>query len=142
MATVGIKFGGNFLAKLGFTGFALAGCLALTSCNTAHGVRLASAFNYPEAKTYVDCVVAHARKRALDKGQQLRNLDVYDVSMGAHEDCEAVEMKFRAAAKADGISTTKLVDFTVELRTTAGDLAWDEFARVRLAQLKAEGAIR
>ena len=142
MATVGIKFGGNFVTKLGFTGFALAGCLALTSCNTTGGIHLASAFDYPEANAFVDCVVAHAKKRALDKGQRLRNDDLDQAAMDAYEDCKAVETAFRAHAKANGISDSKLVNFTVELRSKAWDRAWDEVAPIRLAQLKAEGKIR
>lgn len=131
------------MAKLGFTGFALAGCLALTSCNTTSGSHLLpSAFDYPEANAFVDCVVAHARKRALDKGQRLRTSDLNDVSVDAYEDCKAVETAFRAHAKSNSISDSKLVNFTVELRSKAWDRAWDEVAPIRLAQLKAEGKIR
>lgn len=129
------------MAKLGFTGFALAGCLALTSCNTTGGI-LPSAFDYPEAKAYVDCVVIHARKRALDKGKQLRNSDVYDVTGGAFDDCEAIEKQVKSHMRANGLSDIRVNDLLVELRTKADDLSWDEYARVRLAQLKAEGKIR
>ncbi|MBS1166307.1 MAG: hypothetical protein H6R00_2332 [Proteobacteria bacterium] len=139
---MGTKFGGNFVAKLGFTGFALAGCLALTSCNTTSGSHLLpSAFDYPEANAYVDCVVAHTRTRALAKGRQLKNMDVYDANIGAYGDCEPLEKPFRAHVKANGLSDIRLNDLIVELRTKAGDLAWDEFSRIRLAQLKAEGKI-
>lgn len=130
------------MVKLGFTGFALAGCLALTSCNTTSGIHLPSAFDYPEANAFVDCVVAHARKRALDKGKQLKNLDVYDVDMDAQDDCKPVEKQLEAHMRANGLSDIRVVDLMVELRTKAGGLAWDEFAKVRLAQLKAEGKIR
>ena len=131
------------MAKLGLIGFALAGCLALTSCNTTGGGHLLpSAFDYPEAKAYVDCVVAHARKRALDKGQRLRTSDLSEVSVDAYEDCKSVEAAFRTHAKANGVPDDKLVGFTVELRSKAWDRAWDEVAPIRLAQLKAEGKIR
>ncbi|WP_026782571.1 hypothetical protein [Pleomorphomonas koreensis] len=130
------------MTKLGFTGLALAGCLALASCSSTSRLRLASAFNYPEANAYVSCFVDHARKRALGNKQQLKNQGIDAVLIDTYDDCEAVEMKFRQRARADGISTIKLVDFTVELRTKASDLAWDEVARIRLAQLKAEGAVR
>ncbi len=130
------------MAKLGFTGFALAGCLALTSCNTTGGSHLLpSAFDYPEANAYVDCVVAHARKRTLDKGKQLRNLDVYDVDMDAQDDCQPVEKQIKAHMRANGLSDIRVNDLLAELRTKAGGLAWDEFARIRLAQLKAEGKV-
>lgn len=131
------------MAKLGFTGFALAGCLALTSCNTTGGGHLLpSAFDYPEANAFVDCVVAHARKRALDKGQRLRTSDLSSLPVDSFEDCKAVEAAFRTHAKANGISDSKLVNFTVELRSKAWDRGWDEIAPIRLAQLKAEGKIR
>lgn len=128
------------MAKLGFTGLALAGCLALTSCNTTSGGHLLpSAFDYPEAKAYVDCVVAQTRKLTLARGKQLRNTDVYEVDLDAQSACEPIEKTFRAHAKANGLPVTKLTDLIVELRTKAADLAWDEFARIRLAQLKAGG---
>ncbi len=138
---MGIKFGGILVVKFGFTGFALAGCLSLTSYNATSGI-LPSAFDYPEAKAYVDCVVAHTRKRALDKGKQLRNSDVHDVTGDAFDDCEAAEMQVKSHMRANGLSDIRVNDLLVELRTKAWDLAWDEFARIRLAQLKAQGAIR
>lgn len=131
------------MAKLGFTGFALAGCLALTSCNTTSGGHLLpSAFDYPEVNAFVDCAVAHARKRALDKGQQLRSNDLSSMAANALGDCKTIEMQFVAHAKANGLSDTKLNDLELGLRTRARDAAWDNVARIRLAQLKAEGAIR
>lgn len=130
------------MAKRAFTGLALAGCLALASCNSSQGPRLPSAFNYPEAQAYVDCVVANTKKRVLAKKQSLRNDDLSSASVDAFGDCEAVEMKFRAAARADGISTDRLVGFTGELRTKAAGLAWDEVAPIRMAQLKTNGAAR
>lgn len=130
------------MTKLGFTGFALAGCLALTSCNTPSSIHPASAFDYPEANAYVDCVVAHAKKRALDKGRRLRTSDLSELSADASEDCNSVEAAFTAHAKANGMSDRKLFDFTVELRGKAWDRAWGEVAPIRLVQLKAEGKIR
>ena len=131
------------MTKLGFTGFALAGCLALTSCNTTSGSHLLpSAFDYPEANAYVDCVVAHTRTRALAKGRQLRNSDVHDVTGGAFDDCEAIEKQVKSHMRANGLSDIRVNDLLVELRTKADNLSWDEYARVRLAQLKAEGKIR
>ncbi|WP_026793210.1 hypothetical protein [Pleomorphomonas oryzae] len=130
------------MAKLGFTGFALAGCLALTSCNTTGGSHLPSAFDYPEANAFVDCAVAHAKKRALDKGQRLRTSDLSELSVDASEDCNSVEVAFITHAKANGISDSKLADFMLELRGKAWDRAWGEVAPIRLAQLKAEGKIR
>lgn len=129
------------MVKLGFTGFALAGCLALTSINASGGI-LPSAFDYPEAKAFVDCVVVHAKKRVLAKGQQLKNDDLSMASVDAYEDCKAVETAFRAHAKANGVPDDKIVGFTVELRTKAWDSAWDAVAPIRLAQLKAQGKIR
>jgi hypothetical protein len=54
MAMVGIASGGFFVAKLGFAGLALTGCLAPASCNPTGGLRLPSAFDYPETNAYVD----------------------------------------------------------------------------------------
>lgn len=142
MARVGITFGGNFVTKFGFTGLALAGCLALASCNSTSGLRLPSAFNYPEAQAYVTCFVDHAKRRAVGNSQQLKNEGINSVLIDTYGDCDAVEMKFRQRARADGISQTRLVDFTVELRTKASSLAWDELAQIRLAQLKAENTKR
>ncbi|WP_370677276.1 hypothetical protein [Pleomorphomonas sp. PLEO] len=142
MAAVGIKFGGKFVAKLGFTGFALAGCLALTSCNTTGGIHLASAFDYPEAKTYMSCFIDHARKRAISNKKQLENEGIDSVLIDTYGDCEPIQKEFDAHARANGLSDTKIVDLSIELRTKASDLAWDEIARIRLAQLKAEGKVR
>lgn len=130
------------MAKLGFTGLALAGCLALTSCNSTGGLRPPSAFNYPEAQPYVQCLVDHAKKRVLAKKQQLKNADLDYAIMYAIDDCEAIETKFGASARADGMSPTRVLELKIQLRTRAWDVAWDEVARIRMAQLKAEGAIR
>lgn len=131
------------LGFIGFIGFALAGCLALTSCNTTgRSHLLPSAFDYPEANAYVECVTVHARKRAQDKGQRLRTSDLSELSVEAFEDCNSVEVAFITHAKANGISDRQLADFTVELRGKAWDRAWGEVAPIRLAQLKAEGKIR
>ena len=131
------------MAKLGFTCFALAGCLALTSCNTTGGSHLLpSAFDYPEANAYVDCLVAQTRKRALAKGRQLKNDDEFDVSVGSNFACEPIENTLTSKAKADGLSDNQINNLVVEVRRKAGNLALDEFLRIRLAQLKAEGKIR
>lgn len=131
------------MAKLGFIGFALAGCLALTSCNTTGGNHLLpSAFDYPEANAYVDCLVAQTRKRALAKGRQLKNSDEFDVSVGSGFACDPIEKTFTSHAKADGLSYNQIDKLGSELRRKAGNLALDEFLRIRLAQLKAEGKIR
>lgn len=142
VATVGIKFGGNFVAKLGFTGFALAGCLALTSCVTSPRIQMASAFKYPEAQTYVDCAVDHARKRAFDNPQWFKNDDLDVPILAGIRDCEAAELLLKMRARADGMPGFKVNDFTAEARTKAWRLAWDEVVRVRMERLKAMGAIR
>ncbi len=139
---MGIKFGGNFVAKLGFTDFALAGCLALTSCVTSPRIQMASAFKYPEAKTYVDCIVDHARKRAFDNPQWFKNDDLDVPIIAGYRACEAPELLLQMRARQDGMPAFKLGDFTVEVRTKAWDIAWDEIIRVRKERLKAMGAIR
>lgn len=130
------------MVKLGFTGLALAGCLALASCNSTGGLRLPSAFDYPEANAYVDCMVAQTRKRTLAKGRQLTNDDALDLSVGGWTACQPIENTFRSKARASGLSDNNMTKVIVELRTRAGDRALDEFLRIRLAQLKAEGKIR
>lgn len=131
------------MAKLGFTGFALAGCLALTSCNTTGGSHLLpSAFDYPEANAFVSCFIDHARKRAISNKQQLEREGIDAVLIDTYHDCEPIQKEFDAHARANGLSDTRIVDLSIELRTKASDLAWDEVARIRLAQLKAGGKVR
>lgn len=142
VATVGVKFGGNFLAKLGFAGFALAGCLALTSCVTSPRIQMASAFKYPEAQTYVDCAVDHARKRAFDNPQWFKNDDLDVPIIAGMRDCEAEALLFQMSARADGMPGSKIGDLSWELRNKIWRLAWDEVVRVRMERLKAMGAIR
>ena len=139
---MGIKFGGSSVAKLCFAGFALASCLALTSCVTSPRIQMASAFKYPEAKTYVDCIVDHARKRAFDNPQWFKNDDLDVPIIAGYRDCEAAELLLQMRARADGMPASKLGDFTGEARTKAWDLAWDEVVRVRMERLKDMGAIR
>lgn len=142
MATVGLKFGRNFVAKLGFTGLALAGCLALTSCNTTPRIRFASAFDYPEAQAYVDCVVDQARKRAFDNPQWFKNDDLDVPITAGYRACEAAELVYQVRARADGMPTSKLGEFMVETREKAWKVAWDEVVRVREERLRSMGAIR
>ncbi|WP_370677275.1 hypothetical protein [Pleomorphomonas sp. PLEO] len=142
MATVGIKFGGIFVAKLGITGFALAGCLALTSCVTSPRIQLASASKYPEAQTYVDCAVDHARKRAFDNKEWFKNDDLDVPILAGMRDCEAEALLFQMRARADGMPVSKVDDFSIELGKKIWRLAWDEVVRVRMERLKAMGAIR
>lgn len=142
MAAAGISFGGNVVVKLASAGLVLAGCLALASCNTTSGLRLPSAFNYPEANAYVDCVVGFAKRRALEVRKQGKRIDSSEIRIGAIESCTGVEEVFRSRARADGMPVNKIVDFTVQVRTKAMELAWDEVAKIRLEQYKAEGAIR
>lgn len=130
------------MAKLGFAGFALAGCLALTSCVTSPRIQMASAFKYPEAQTYVDCIVEHARKRAFDNPQWFRNDDLDVPIIAGYHDCEAAELRLEMRARGDGMPASKLGDFTGEAREKAWDIAWDEIIRVRVERLKAMGAIR
>ncbi|WP_026782570.1 hypothetical protein [Pleomorphomonas koreensis] len=130
------------MAKLGFIGLALAGCLALTSCNTTPRIHFASAFDYPEAQTYVDCVVDQARKRAFDNPQWFKNDDLDVPIVAGYHACEAAELTFQMRARADGMPISKLGSFTVETREKAWKLAWDEVVRVRMERLRAMGAIR
>lgn len=130
------------MAKLGFTGLALAGCLALTSCVTSPRIQMASASKYQEAKTYVDCIVDHARKRAFDNPQWSRNDDLDVPIIAGYHDCEAAELLLEMRARADGMPAFKLGDFTGEARKKAWDIAWDEIIRVREERLKAMGVPR
>lgn len=130
------------MTKLGFTGLALAGCLALTSCATSPRIMLASASKYPEAQTYTDCVVAHARKRAFDNPQWFKNDDLDVPILAGERDCEAEQLLFQMRARADGMPVSRIGDFTQELYKKNWDLAWDEVVRVRVERLKAMGAIR
>jgi len=130
------------VAKLGFTGLALAGCLALALCVSSPGIALASAFKYPEAQTYVDCAVDHARKRAFDNPQWTK-FDDLDVPIEAGEDdCEAEQLLFQIRARKDDVSFAKIADFLLELHEKIWRLAWDEVVRVRMERLKAMGVIR
>lgn len=137
-----IRFGGNSVAKLGFAGFALAGCLALTSCVTSPRIQMPSAFKYPEAQAYVDCAVEHARKRAFDNPQWFKNVDLDVPILAGESDCEAEELLLQMRARADGVPAFKFDDFEWKLRTKISRLASDEVVRVRRERLKAMGAIR
>lgn len=139
---MGIKFGGNSLAKLGFAGFAMAGCLALTSCVTSPRIQMASAFKYPEAQAYVDCAVDHARKRAFDNPQWFKNDDLDVPILAGQNDCEAKALLFQMRARSDGMPVSKVDDLSWELRNKIWRLAWDEVVRVRKERLKAMGTIR
>ncbi len=103
---------------------------------------MASAFKYPEAQAYVDCAVDHARKRAFDNKEWFRNDDLDVPIMAGMRDCEAAELTFQMRARADGMPTSKLGDFSQELGKKIWRLAWDEVVRVRMERLKAMGAIR
>lgn len=130
------------MTKLALTGLALASCLALTSCNTTPKIRFASAFDYPEGQAYVDCIVDHAKKRAFDNPEWFKNDDLDVPIIAGYHACEAAELKLHMRARADGMPITKLGEFTLETRTKAWKLAWDEVIRVRMERLKAMGAIR
>lgn len=130
------------MVKFGFIGLALAGCLALTSCVTSPRIQMASAFKYPEAQTYVDCAVDHARKRAFDNPQWAKNDDLDVPILAGIRDCEAAELLLAMRARADGMPDFKVNDMTAETRTKAWNLAWDEIIRVREERLKAMGVTR
>lgn len=130
------------MANFGLISFALASCLALTSCSSTNENSFVSAFDYPEARIYVDCIVQQAKKRAFDNPQWFRNDDLdVPITAGYHA-CEAAELVFQIRAKADGMSLLKLTKFVVETRREAWDIAWDEIVRVRRERLEAMGAIR
>lgn len=103
---------------------------------------MTSAFKYPEAQTYVDCVVDHARKRAFDNKEWFKNDDLDVPILAGYRDCEAAELLFQLRARADGMPASKLGDFSMELQKKAWRLAWDEIVRVRMERLRAMGAIR
>ncbi|WP_156887051.1 hypothetical protein [Pleomorphomonas oryzae] len=139
---MGNKFGENSVAKLGFAGFALAGCLALTSCVTSPRIQMASAFKYPEAQTYLDCAVEHARKRAFDDPKWFKTDDIHVPIHAGESDCEAEELLLQMRARADGVPAFKFDDFEWKLRTKIWDRAGDEIIRVREERLKAMGVPR
>lgn len=130
------------MAKLGCICLALAGCLALASCVTSPRIAFTSAFKYPEAQAYVDCVVDHARKRAFDNPQWTKFDDLDVPITNGYDDCEGPELLLQMRARADGMPASKLGDFTVETREKAWDIAWDEVVRVREERLKAMGVSR
>jgi len=130
------------VAKLGFTDLALAGCFTIALCVTSPGTALASAFKYPEAQTYVDCAVDHARKRAFDNPEWFKNDDLDVPISGGESDCEAEQVLFQIRARADDVHFHEIAAFLSELHDRVWRLAWDEVVRVRRERLKAMGAIR
>ncbi|MBS1166308.1 MAG: hypothetical protein H6R00_2333 [Proteobacteria bacterium] len=103
---------------------------------------LASASKYPEAQTYVDCAVEHARKRAFDNPQWFKNDDLDVPIMAGESDCQAEQLLFEMRARADGMPSDKVGDFLLELDRKIWRLAWDEVVRVRKERLKAMGVTR
>lgn len=130
------------MAKLGFTGLALACCLALTSCVTTPGIELDSPFKYPEAQNYVNCAVDYARKRTFNDPQWIKN-DYFDIPiLGSERECEAEELLFQMRARADGVPAFKLDNYVFQLQTKIWRITWDEVFRVREERRKAMGAVR
>lgn len=130
------------MVNIRFNLVALAGCLALVSCSTSPRVEFASAFDYPEARTYVNCIVDHARKRAFDNKQWFRNDDLDVPILAGFEDCAAANLLFQMRARADGMPESKLGKFSQETWDEAWRLAGDEVVRVRRERLISMGVIR
>lgn len=101
-----------------------------------------SAFKYPEAHTYVDCAVEHARKRAFDDPQWFKTDDIHVAILAGESDCEAQELLLQMRARADGVPAFKFSEFEWKLRTKIWRLASDEIVRVRTERLKVMGVIR
>lgn len=90
----------------------------------------------------MSCFVDYSKKRVLSNKPQDRSESVLEIIDDAYGACAPIETKLMRHVFADGLSPEMFNRFTVELRDKASNLAWDEVAPIRLAHLKAEGAIR
>lgn len=114
----------------------------LSGCRTSSKVYFASASNYPESYTYIDCAVNRAVAHAFDNKNWYRNDDLHIVIKAGKADCVKQLSAVLKAGRADGMPDYKLSYFELQLHNTVWKKAWKEVPRVRRKRMSELGLAR